>query len=98
MDKGTLHIYGQSDTHEPVYIIGDYEALRRLATAVGNAMSSMSKDIFHFRSKTDTFCADGEGYDIYVIRHDKMEEIVVPYFCACMEKGVGPKELWESKE
>lgn len=64
-----LHIYGQNSEHDDVWIVGNREALRRLSKALVNIL-------FHHgavgtkQSIKDVMTADGEGYEIHIIRND----------------------------
>jgi len=56
-----LHIYGQAIWHDPVYIIGNREALEDLKKAIENVLDDDKGE-----GKTEAFCNDGEGYYVIV--------------------------------
>jgi hypothetical protein len=65
--QGIIHIYAQYSWHEEAIIWGDRQALERLCLAISEALK-LSK------SKIEVWAADGEGYDIYIVKHDDGDE------------------------
>lgn len=87
----TLHVYGQAQWHDEVYIVGDFGSLYALKEAIDRALVSG-------RDKCEQFTNDGEGYDINVIKTDEatMDKIGVPYHdeIAAERRETNPK-YWE---
>jgi hypothetical protein len=57
-----LHIYGQDDNHNPVYIIGTRDELLKLKEAILKAM--------YFPHQIESYPTDGEGYNVNIIALD----------------------------
>ena len=55
-----IHIYGQQQEHDEVFIMGDIESLTNLCKLIINAIA-LDKPF-----KRDFFASDGEGYTIIV--------------------------------
>ncbi|MDI6824664.1 MAG: hypothetical protein QME87_09970 [Bacillota bacterium] len=55
------HVYPQRRWHDEAYIVGDEAALRRLAKAIKQALAGG-------QGSCETFAADGEGYEVVVVR------------------------------
>jgi hypothetical protein len=72
-----LHIYAQSQWHGSSYIVGDRLALLELRQAITNALDEAN----NCQSKTEFFCSDGEGYQLYIkaVSSDVMNDIQLPY-------------------
>jgi hypothetical protein len=72
---GTLHVYGQPAQHDEVYLVGDHAGLIHLRDAL----------VLALRDGVGTgvaMSADGEGYDLIVIRCDSQaywEHLRLPY-------------------
>lgn len=70
-----LHVYGQGQWHEEVYIAGDRVALQLLSNTINQALSSGT-------GECQTNVSDGEGFDVYVVRIDHqqtLDKLAVPY-------------------
>lgn len=70
-----LHVYGQRQWHEEVYIAGDRVALQLLANAINKAISDGT-------GECQTSVNDGEGFDVYVSRvedQQTLDNLAVPY-------------------
>ena len=89
--KNWLHLYGQRECHDWVWIVGDGEGLRRLRQAIDDALN------IPVGGWTTTFCGDGEGYRIQVRwkREAEMETLILPYSDPIARAGGGkhPAEL-----
>jgi hypothetical protein len=73
--RGRLHVYGQPAHHDELYLVGDHAGLIHLRDALVRAL----------RDGVGTgvaMSADGEGYDLIVIRCDRQadwERLRLPY-------------------
>jgi len=56
-----LHLYAQTNWHDPAFIVGNRPALLALKAAIERALSDEEG-----MGKADAFTADGEGYSLYV--------------------------------
>lgn len=72
---GVVHIYGQDSNHDDAHIVGDVRGLTLLKEAIEKALAEGL-------GSTVATPADGEGYVIYVVRHetDRMDRLTLPYF------------------
>ena len=99
-----IHIYGQNAHHDPVWIVGNTEALTDLREAIDRAISH--QDSFGVVENTKT--ADGEGYDIVVVEgvEDWQDEtwvkLVAPYTADYAKDNaddrIGPIDVVPDKE
>ncbi len=76
--KDTLHVFGQEWPHDDVYIVGDEESLLRLKESIELLLSKKNKKPTDIVWSTH-FPNDGEGYRLYVILKEDMENIIIPY-------------------
>lgn len=96
--RGTLHVYGQQAHHDELYIVGDHAGLVHLRDALVRAL----------RDGVGTgvaMPADGEGYDLIVIRCDRQadwERLRLPYtadwLVECERRKAHPADLLARKE
>jgi hypothetical protein len=78
-----LHVYGQGQWHEEVYIAGDRVALQLLANAINKAISSGT-------GECQSCVNDGEGFDVHIrLVNDQqmLDKLAVPY-----TNGVGEEK------
>lgn len=87
------HVYPQRLWHDSACVVGDDAALRALGRAVKQAL-------LEGRGVCETFTADGEGYDIVVVRlrdPGLWDLLRLPYVGDCAadrrEEAIGPREL-----
>jgi hypothetical protein len=98
MSEEFLHIYGQENNHDPVFIIGSRQDLSNLMTAINKAL--------YFPTKSEHYVSDGEGYSVFIIALDKPElngeQIHLPYTDSygtieLQNKGKhSPYQVWQS--
>ena len=55
--ENLLHVIGQDDPHDNVYIVGTEEGLKQLRNAIDGALSKPGKPMY-----ASVMCDDGEGY------------------------------------
>lgn len=70
-----VHVYGQAAWHDTVYIVANAAGLKALKSAAERAL-------FQGSGEVRAFAADGEGYDMVIIRLDGDEEwlrLALPY-------------------
>lgn len=68
-----LKIFPSETYHAPVIIVGNKDALIKLREAVDQA-------ILHGNGKTeDVFETDGEGFTVYVVDQDKLDNLPMHY-------------------
>ena len=70
-----LHVYGQGQWHEEVFIVGDKVALQLLVNAINKAISDGA-------GECQTSVNDGEGFDVYIHRvndQQTLDKLAVPY-------------------
>lgn len=69
-----MHVYGQTESHDEVSIIGDRKAIHALINALNQSLSSGLGD-------GDVFAADGEGYRIFcaVVEPHEAQKLSLPY-------------------
>ncbi len=74
--ENTLHVYGQKDRHDDVFVIGNVEGLKRLRDALNSVLSGSKNE-----AKETSFAQDGEGFNVYVKRvfGDELEKAHLPY-------------------
>jgi hypothetical protein len=56
-----LHLHAQAAWHDPAYLIGNPEGLRRLAHAITEALARGQS------TSADVFVNDGEGFRVHVL-------------------------------
>ena len=93
-----LHIYGQQQWHDDVYIIANRDGLLSLKTAIENALHSSN------RSQAELYVTDGEGYKIKVVLGDDdwlspfWDNLALPYTEEiASEKGSNVIWPWQIK-
>ena len=70
-----LHVYGQGQWHEEVFIVGDKVALQLLVNAINKAISDGA-------GECQTSVNDGEGFDVHIrLVNDQqmLDKLAVPY-------------------
>lgn len=74
----TLHIYGQENWHDEVYIVGTHAALKDLWLTIGEVLHSGKEDT---NSGVNFYTNDGEGYTVYLFRvpEKELNTLCVPY-------------------
>lgn len=89
MKVGTLHVYAQASEHHECYIVGDAETLAWLRDAIDRAISGSV-------SSFTAFTADGEGYDLVVVRCDDatMAKVALPYTDELWRCELQREALW----
>lgn len=73
--KNCLHIYGQPQWHDEVFIVGTTDALKSLRSAIDNALKDGG-------GSSPSFVNDGEGFYTAVVCLDdqeKFDKLAVPY-------------------
>lgn len=73
MPEDVLHIRGQSFSHSPVLIEGNEEALKKLKSAIEEALSGKKLGF------QQSFASDGDGYDLLVLKREDMQNSALPY-------------------
>ena len=61
--ENLLHVIGQNEPHDDVYIVGTEEGLKRLRNAIDSALSKPGKPMYE-----SVMCDDGEGYRTIIRR------------------------------
>lgn len=73
-----LHVYGQRYWHDDVLILGDAEALQKLAATILQVLAGKP-----YRGRSiDVYAGDGEGYSVtvaYLDDQNALENLAVPY-------------------
>lgn len=80
-----LHIYGQNTSHGEAYLVGDIMALTKLRDAINVALRDGD-------AATGVFAEDGEGYTVYVMKRQNLDDVQLPYTDGDWE-GKHPSQL-----
>ena len=74
-----LHIYGQRGPMDPVRIVGDFESLKLLHSAIGYAIRDEAF-LQYPRTNVNTQCSDGVGFSVGVELSKDGAGLLLPYF------------------
>lgn len=84
-----LHVYGQYEWHNTVWIVGDPDALTALRDAINDALVNRE-------GSAETMTSDGEGYHAIVLKRGRedIDTLCLPYTSPiCIPSGVHPQKL-----
>ena len=68
-----LHVYAQTEWHTDAFIVGDMKSLKDLRDAINQVLETGNP------ARMESMVNDGEGYWLYVINHEEMDNMAVPY-------------------
>ena len=92
MSNKLMHIYGPQHEHDSVFLVGNTEALQELRDAIDQVLREPYASV-----KIDLMVADGEGFDIVIIRKDKERSwwinLALPYSDEITRYGPGSSQL-----
>jgi hypothetical protein len=69
-----VHLYAGPSYHMEGYIVASRQGLEKLRDAINKVLEGNNFAV------TEVFTSDGEGYDLFVIKHDtSWDDVALPY-------------------